>query len=61
MSVKSTIPALTPAQAATLDQAREVLARPHGSGTHELAGRVGALEWHLAELLALVGQLAETP
>jgi hypothetical protein len=55
-----TIPALTPAQAATVEQAREVLAQPSGTDAYGLAKRVGALEWWLGDILALVAQLAES-
>jgi len=45
-------------QQATVDHAREALARPHGHGTHDLAYRIGVLEFHLAEMLALVDRIA---
>jgi hypothetical protein len=52
----TTIPALTASQAATVDHARALLAAEHGYDTTSLAYRAGQLEFHLAELLALVGQ-----
>ncbi len=40
------------------DAAREALGAEHGCDVMSLAERVGRLEWHLAEMLALVGELA---
>ncbi len=50
---------LTESDRAVIDRAREVLAE-ESPGMYELAGmaaRVGALEWHLGELLALAERL----
>jgi hypothetical protein len=52
---------LTAAQAATVERARKVLGGGEPPSMYELgdrAVRIGALEWYLGELLALVGQLA---
>ncbi len=35
-----------------------MLDQPHGYEPAEMAARIGALEWHLQELLSLVGELA---
>lgn len=40
-----------------LDRAREVLAEPYGADVMDLAKRVGALEWHLREMIALAERL----
>jgi hypothetical protein len=44
-------------QQATVSRAREALGRPSGYETADLAERIGVLEYHVRELLALVGQL----
>ena len=49
--------ALTTDQQARVAAARELLDAEHGYDAAELAPRVGRLEWHLAEMLALVGEL----
>lgn len=49
---------LTATQQLVIDGARRVLAAKHGYETADLAARIGALEWHVGDLLALVGQLA---
>lgn len=48
---------LTPDQAQRAERARAVLAEKHGYEPANMAGRIGRLEWHLQELLALVGEL----
>jgi hypothetical protein len=57
--------ALTAAQAAAVDRARQALAADTLTGPQDtadaiarLAARTGVLEWHLGELLALVDGLA---
>jgi hypothetical protein len=54
MTTQTTRPRLDPSQAARLDRARELLTAEHGHDPASMAARVGQLEWHLAELLALV-------
>jgi hypothetical protein len=50
---------LNPFQQSTADAARAALEdHAGGHGLADLAGRVGRLEWHMAELLALVAELA---
>lgn len=51
--------ALTPDQARQVERARQVLAEQPGSMYElaDMAGRIGRLEWHLGELLALVAEL----
>lgn len=49
---------LTPGQQQQADRAREVLAAEHGYDLASMAGRLGVLEWHLGEMLALIGQLS---
>jgi hypothetical protein len=44
-------------QARTVQVAREVLAQDHGTDTASLAYRIGALEWHLSELVRLADEL----
>ena len=44
-------------QQASLDRAADVLAADHGYDPDAMAYRIGQLEWHLGELLTLVGQL----
>lgn len=56
----TTTSALTPDQAGRVDRASRALAEAHGTDAYGLACRVGQLEWWLAEMIALVGQLAET-
>ena len=57
MTTAAAAPALTADQAARVERAREVLAEPAVYEPAAMAGRIGRLEWHLEELLALVGQL----
>jgi hypothetical protein len=59
---------LTAEQAARVRLARQALAADTLTGPQDtadaiarLAARTGVLEWHLGELLALVGQLAQEP
>jgi hypothetical protein len=47
---------LTEAQAATVERAREVLGRPHEHDLAGMAARIGALEYHLREMIALAGR-----
>ena len=51
---------LTPGQQQRIDRARAMLAKDSPSlyELGDMAARVGALEWHLGELLALAGELA---
>jgi len=54
-------PELDAVQAASVERAREVLEAgtdPDEDLIERLARRVGALEYHVAELLALVGKLS---
>lgn len=51
------MPELTDDQIRTIRRAREVLAEEHGWEPGDLAARIGALTWHLGDLLALVDQL----
>lgn len=55
-----TTPPLTQCQQGSLDRARGILAQEHGHDAASLAYRLGQLEWHLGQLLALVDQLAGT-
>jgi len=41
-------------QAGRIGRARQALAASHGNDPAELAYRIGVLEWHLAEMLALL-------
>lgn len=50
--------ALTALQAGIIDRAHEALNEPHGHDPYDLAKRIGVLEWHLKDVLVLVGQLA---
>lgn len=53
-------PVLTAEQARTVDHARKALETPGDKNldaVERLAARVGALEWHVGELLALVEKL----
>ena len=56
--MNSTIPALTANQAARIERARTVLAEPQTYEPADMAGRIGRLEFHIEELLALVGNLS---
>ena len=49
---------LTPGQQQRVDRAREVLTGPAVYELTAMAARIGALEWHLGEVLALVDELA---
>jgi len=49
---------LRPDQRIQVDRAREVLAAKSGYEPLQMAERIGALEWHVAELLRLVDDLA---
>ena len=51
---------LIPDQQQRIDRARAVLAEdsPSMYELADMAARIGALEWHLGELLALAGELA---
>jgi hypothetical protein len=49
---------LTPDQAQRIDRARAVLAEPPAYEPADMVGRIGRLEWHVQELLSLVGELA---
>jgi len=53
----TTGPVLTPDNARRVERARAVLAEPRAYDPLEMAGRIGRLEWHLQELLALVAGL----
>ena len=46
-----------PVQARTAQAAREALAQDHRTDTASLAYRIGALEWHLSEMVRLVDEL----
>jgi hypothetical protein len=48
---------LTGDQAASVERAREVLGQPHEYDLAGMAARIGALEYHVAELLALAEYL----
>jgi hypothetical protein len=45
---------LTPDRAAAVDRARHALTAEPACDPASMAARIGVLEWHLAELLALV-------
>lgn len=51
-------PTLTRDQLNQLEAARGVLCEPHGYDTFELASRLGVLEFHLENLIAVVSDLA---
>jgi hypothetical protein len=53
--------ALTAGQQATISRAREALGSPSGTDTASLAERIGLLEYHVRELLALADTLAGRP
>jgi hypothetical protein len=61
VNARTATPALTADQAVIVGQARAALSQepPSMYELADMAGRIGALEWHLGELLALVGQLAD--
>lgn len=48
---------LTADQQARVDTAAARLAEEHGCDALSLAERVGALEWHLEEMLRVIGAL----
>jgi hypothetical protein len=48
---------LTDEQAEVVERARRALSKEHGHSLLELAERIGVLEWHLGEMLALVEQV----
>lgn len=52
-------PQLNICQQSTVDRAREVLAQEHDSGLYGLAVRIGQLEYHLGELLALTDRITK--
>ncbi len=54
----TTAASLTPGQAQRVEAARRVLADPPAHEPMDMAARIGRLEWHLGELLALVAELA---
>jgi hypothetical protein len=54
----TTTAALTPDQQQRVDRACEVLTGLTSYEPLDMAARIGSLEWHLAELLALVGDMA---
>jgi hypothetical protein len=60
MNATTARPALTADQAQRADRARQVLAEQSPSMYElvDMAERIGRLEWHLGELLALVDELA---
>lgn len=49
---------LTPDLAKRVERARAVLDEPHDYEPADMAARIGKLQWHLGELLALVGELS---
>ena len=53
---------LRPDQAQRVERARQVLAgqSPSMYELADMAGRIGSLEWHLEELLSLVGELTRS-
>lgn len=57
MPAKTTAPALTADQAATVGRARALLGEPHGHDAADLAYRLGRVEFYLGDLLALVATL----
>jgi hypothetical protein len=54
----TTTTTLTAAQAAGVARARAVLAGEPSCEPGDMAARIGRLEYHLAEMLALAGELA---
>jgi hypothetical protein len=52
---------LTPYQQGTLDRARALLAQEHGHDLEAMAYRVGALEYRLGDMLALIDSLTAEP
>jgi len=49
---------LTNGQAQHVERARAVLTDPPAYEPADMAARIGRLEWHLQELLALIGELS---
>jgi len=49
---------LTAGQAQHVERARAVLTDPPAHEPAGMTDRIGRLEWHLGELLALIGELA---
>lgn len=47
---------LSPDQAQRMEHAREALDGPPAREPAEMAARIGALEWHLSEMLSIVSR-----